>query len=50
MYFLLHATDIAAGNRIMGHCFDKKHLRPEEELGQLSLVTTPVAPRRRREV
>lgn len=48
MYFLLHATDNDAGETIMGHCFDKKHLRPHEELGQGQLLHTPVSPRRRR--
>ena len=48
MYFLLHATDNDTGERIMGWCFDKKHFRPGEELGQLQLVTVPVAPRKRR--
>jgi three-Cys-motif partner protein len=48
MYFLVHATDNDAGNTIMSHCFDKKHLRPEEERGQAAMFHTPVAPRRRR--
>lgn len=50
MYFLVHATDNDAGNTIMGHCFDKKHVRPEEERGQGSMFHVPVAPRRRREL
>ena len=48
MYFLVHATDNDAGETIMGHCFDKKHLRPGEELGQGQLLHTPVTPRQRR--
>lgn len=48
MYFLLHATDNDAGETIMSHCFDKKHLRPDEELGQAQLLHTPVTPRKRR--
>lgn len=50
MYFLVHATDNEAGETIMGHCFDKKHLRPGEELGQQQLLHTPVAPRKRRDL
>jgi len=48
MYFLIHASDHDAGERIMGHCFDKKHIRPGEQLGQEGLFHVPVAPRRRR--
>lgn len=50
MYFLLHATDNDAGETIMGHCFDKKHLRPGEELGQGQLLHTPVQRRKRRDL
>jgi three-Cys-motif partner protein len=50
MYFLLHATDNDAGETIMSHCFDKKHLRPGEELGQAQLLHTPVVPRKRRDL
>jgi three-Cys-motif partner protein len=50
MYFLLHATDSDAGESIMGHCFDKKHVRPREELGQAQLLHTPVMPRKRRDL
>src|SRR5207248_4669379 len=28
MYFLLHASDHSVGEKIMAHCFDKKHVRP----------------------
>lgn len=48
MYFLMHASDHDAGERIMAHCFDKKHIRPGEQLGQGGLFHVPVAPRRRR--
>lgn len=48
MYFLMHASDHEAGERIMAHCFDKKHIRPGEQLGQGGLFHVPVAPRRRR--
>ena len=48
MYFLMHASDHDAGERIMAHCFDKKHIRPGEQLGQEGLFHVPVAPRRRR--
>lgn len=48
MYFLMHASDHEAGERIMAHCFDKKHIRPGEQLGQEGLFHVPVAPRRRR--
>ena len=48
MYFLMHASDHDAGERIMAHCFDKKHIRPGELLGQHGLFHVPVAPRRRR--
>jgi three-Cys-motif partner protein len=48
MYFLIHASDHDAGKRIMGHCFDKKHIRAGEQLGQEGLFHMPVAPRRRR--
>jgi three-Cys-motif partner protein len=48
MYFLIHASDHDAGERIMGHCFDKKHIRPGEQLGQEGLFHVPVAPRQRR--
>lgn len=48
MYFLIHASDHDAGERIMGHCFDKKHIRPGEQLGQEGLFHVPVAPRLRR--
>jgi three-Cys-motif partner protein len=47
MYFLLHASDHPAGERIMDHCFNKKHVRPGEEAGQVQMFPTPVAPRRR---
>jgi three-Cys-motif partner protein len=50
MYFLVHATDHDAGETIMGHCFDKKHLRPGEELGPGQLLHTPVVPRTRRDL
>jgi three-Cys-motif partner protein len=50
MYFLVHATDKDAGERIMDHCFNKKHLRPDEERGQAAMFHTPVAPRRRRDL
>lgn len=50
MYFLLFVTDNDAGNTIMDHCFNKKHFRPEEELGQETMFHVPVAPRRRRNV
>jgi three-Cys-motif partner protein len=48
MYFLMHASDHEAGERIMDHCFNKKHIRPGEQLGQQGLFQLPVAPRRRR--
>ncbi len=48
MYFLIHASDHEAGERIMAHCFDKKHIRSGEQLGQEGLFHVPVAPRRRR--
>jgi hypothetical protein len=48
MYFLMHASDHDAGERIMAHCFDKKHVRPEEQAGQEGLFHVPVVPRRRR--
>lgn len=48
MYFLIHASDHEAGERIMAHCFDKKHIRPGEQLGQEGLFHVPVARRRRR--
>lgn len=48
MYFLIHASDHDAGERIMAHCFDKKHIRPGEQLGQGGLFHVPVAPRQRR--
>ena len=48
MYFLMHASDHDAGERIMAHCFDKKHIRSGEQLGQEGLFHVPVAPRRRR--
>jgi three-Cys-motif partner protein len=48
MYFLLHASDHDVGEKIMGHCFDKKHLHPGEELGQISMLSVPVTARRRR--
>lgn len=50
MYFLVFATDNDTGNKIMDHCFNKKHLRPEEELGQETMFHVPVAPRRRRDI
>jgi three-Cys-motif partner protein len=37
MYFLIHASDHDAGERIMTHCFEKKHIRPGEQLGQEGL-------------
>jgi three-Cys-motif partner protein len=48
MYFLIHASDHDAGERIMSHCFDKKHIRPDEQLGQEGLFHVPVARRQRR--
>jgi three-Cys-motif partner protein len=48
MYFLIHASDNDAGERIMGWCFDKRHVRPDEEQGQAAMFTVPVAPRKRR--
>ena len=48
MYFLVHASDHEAGERIMAHCFDKKHIRLVEQLGQGELFHLPVAPRQRR--
>jgi three-Cys-motif partner protein len=48
-YFLIHATDKPAGDSIMSWCFDKRHVRPDEEQhGQASMFTVPVAPRKRR--
>lgn len=50
MYFLIHATDNDAGERIMDHCFNKKHLRVEEEAGgQVPMFQVPVAQRKRRQ-
>jgi three-Cys-motif partner protein len=48
MYFLMHASDHEAGERIMAHCFDKKHVHSGEQLGQEGLFHVPVVPRRRR--
>lgn len=49
MYFLVHATDNDTGEKIMDHCFNKKHLRVEEEAGGLvPMFHVPVAPRKRR--
>lgn len=49
MYFLIHATDNDTGEKIMSHCFNKRHVRPEEEQGGLvPMFSVPVAPRRRR--
>lgn len=47
MYFLIFASDHPAGDQIMAHCFDKRHLRVQEELGQQTLFAPRVAPRRR---
>jgi three-Cys-motif partner protein len=48
MYFLLFATDNAAGERIMDSVFDQVRLRVREELGQATLFDMKSGPRRRR--
>lgn len=48
MYFLIFATDHAAGERIMDHCFDHVRLRVQEQLGQTQLFPVKEAPRRKR--
>jgi hypothetical protein len=48
MYFLIFATDNAAGERIMDSVFDRVRLRVQEELGQGKLFDMKSGPRRRR--
>ena len=49
MYFLIFATDNAAGERIMDPwVFDKVRIRVQEELGQARLFPMKEAPRRKR--
>jgi three-Cys-motif partner protein len=48
MYFLMFATDHAAGEKIMDHCFDQVRMRVAEELGQGTLFDQPSGPRRSR--
>lgn len=45
MYFLIFASDHAAGDEIMWHCFGKQHVIVPEELGQQRLFPDKV-PRR----
>jgi three-Cys-motif partner protein len=48
MYFLIFATDNAAGERIMDSVFDRVRLRVHEELGQATLFDMKSGPRKRR--
>jgi three-Cys-motif partner protein len=48
MYFLIFATDNAAGERIMDSVFDRVRLRVQEELGQATLFDMKSGPRKRR--
>jgi hypothetical protein len=48
MYFLIFATDNAAGERIMDSVFDRVRLRVKEELGQATLFNMKSGPRKRR--
>jgi three-Cys-motif partner protein len=48
MYFLIFATDNAAGERIMDAVFDGVRLRVQEELGQTTLFDMKSGPRKRR--
>lgn len=48
MYFLIFATDNAAGEKIMDSVFDHVRLRVQEELGQATLFDMKSAPRERR--
>ncbi len=48
MYFLIFATDNAAGEKIMDSVFDQVRLRVQEELGQATLFDMRSGPRRRR--
>lgn len=48
MYFLIFATDNAAGEKIMDSVFDRVRLRVQEELGQATLFDMKSGPRKRR--
>jgi three-Cys-motif partner protein len=48
MYFLIFATDNAAGEKIMEWVFDRVRLRVAEELGQTTLFDMESGPRERR--
>lgn len=48
MYFLIFATDNAAGQKIMDWVFDQVRLRVVEELGQTTLFEMESGPRERR--
>ncbi len=48
MYFLIFATDNAAGEKIMDSVFDRVRLRVQEEFGQATLFDMKSGPRKRR--